>query len=177
MRENCWHPLRPDWDSKMIDAALLLFSLCTGAFIWHWLMKPTRHMQVMLPGRPAQTRHDGVGLPWHANPLPDDATHIAWIMHGSGEIGEVHALYMQSIGSLRSEILESNNAFGPIIVRSIELECDIRSRGCEPNGELQYAIARIQSDGNETWVGRNGWVARWSKDAMVWDVFGFLRDP
>jgi hypothetical protein len=39
-----------------------------------------------------------------------------------------------------------------------------------------YAIARIDQDGSERWLARNGgWVSRWSPDADVQDIFGDRR--
>jgi hypothetical protein len=35
-----------------------------------------------------------------------------------------------------------------------------------------YAVARVDSDGNEYWLGRDGsWVARWSAQAEIFEVF------
>jgi hypothetical protein len=39
-----------------------------------------------------------------------------------------------------------------------------------------YAIARIDRAGNETWLSKDGdWVARWSPDADVQNIFGDHR--
>lgn len=161
----------------MIDALMFMAALGLGALIWHFLTSnPKPGMRVVLPGSPMANIQRTKEMPWHRDEIPSDATHIAWIMNGTSEVGVVHTLMMQTIGGLQHDILASNNPWGPIITKSIELECDIRSRGCEPTGELQYAIVKVDGEGNEEWLGRRGWVNRWSKEAHVWDVFGFLNE-
>ena len=130
-------------------------------------------MRIVMPGDPMHTTSQEAPIPWHSKRLPRDATHIAWIMHGHGEIGRVHTLYVQTLESLKHEVAASKSPWGPIITHSIELECDIRDRGCTPDGELMYAVARIDGDGNEYWLGKHGgWVNRWASDASIYDVFG-----
>jgi hypothetical protein len=35
-----------------------------------------------------------------------------------------------------------------------------------------YAVARVDENGNETWLSRSGaWVARWSDEAEIYEVF------
>ena len=94
-------------------------------------------------------------------------------MHGNGHIGRVHTLYMQSLENLAHEVIRAKSPWGPIITHSIELECDIRDRGCVPDVEIMYAVARMDGDGNEYWLGKRGdWVNRWAEDASIYDVFG-----
>jgi hypothetical protein len=93
-------------------------------------------------------------------------------MHGEGDLGTVHTLYLQTLESLRREVEESRSPWGPIITHSIELECDIRGRGCVPTSEVLYAVARVDADGNELWLSNSGaWVTRWSDDAEIYEVF------
>jgi hypothetical protein len=126
-------------------------------------------MRVLLPGDPIQ-QAGGKSLLGHA--IPPDATHIAWIMHGEGEAGRVHTLYLQTLDNLRSEIVEAQSPWGPIIATSIELETDIRSRGCVPVTEVMYVIARVDRDGNERWLSRSReWVNRWDTAAQIYEVF------
>ena len=141
-------------------------------------------MRVLLPGDPIQ-QAGGKSLLGHAIPpdathiasllghaIPPDATHIAWIMHGEGEAGRVHTLYLQTLDNLRSEIVEAQSPWGPIIATSIELETDIRSRGCVPVTEVMYVIARVDRDGNERWLSRSReWVNRWDTAAQIYEVF------
>lgn len=125
-------------------------------------------MRVILPGDPMHQQ--GASMLEHS--IPAEATHVAWIMHGEGEAGRVHTLYLQDLQSLRREVLESQSAWGPIIATSLELECDIRSRGCVPVSEILYVIARVDGDGTERWLSRSRtWVERWHGEAQIYEVF------
>jgi len=157
----------------MIDAALFIVALLGGAYLWHLA---TRNVppaaRIVLPGHPMHRPDHAAQIPWHTPFVPVEATHIAWIMHGEGNGGVVHTLYLQTLDSLRAEILDARSPWGPIIAHSIELECDIRGRGCTPTSEVLYAVARIDGEGNEEWLGRDGdWVARWSEQAEIYEVF------
>lgn len=157
----------------MIETLLFIVALLAGAYIWHLA---TRNIpasaRIVLPGHPMHRPDHALRIPWHTPLVPPEATHIAWIMHGEGEGGVVHTLYLQTIDSLRAEIHDARSPWGPIITHSIELECDIRGRGCIPTSEVCYAVARIDGEGTERWLGRSGdWVARWSEEAEIYEVF------
>jgi len=157
----------------MIEGALFIVALLSGAYLWHLLNRRIeQRMRVVLPGTPMHRPDISTAIPWHTPMVPLDATHIAWIMHGAGEVGNVHTLYLQTIDSLRREVDDARSPWGPIIAHSIELECDIRSRGCKPTSEVMYAVARVDDDGNEWWLSANGdWVNRWSPAAEIYEVF------
>ena len=154
----------------LVGCAIVMVCACTYIVLTH---KRTPEMRVVLPGDPMHRPSQEAPIPWHSKRLPRDATHIAWIMLGQGEIGSVHTLYVQTLESLKHEVAASKSPWGPIITHSIELECDIRDRGCTPASEIMYAVARIDGDGNEYWLGKHGgWVNRWASDASIYDVFG-----
>jgi hypothetical protein len=154
----------------LVGCSIIMVCACTYIVLTH---KRTPEMRVVLPGDPMNRPDMASPIPWHNARLPRDATHIAWIMHGNGHIGRVHTLYMQSLENLAHEVIRAKSPWGPIITHSIELECDIRDRGCVPDGEIMYAVARIDGDGNEYWLGKRGdWVNRWDVDASIYDVFG-----
>ena len=157
----------------MIEVLLLIIALLAGAYIWHLAMRRVPpQARIVLPGHPMHRPDHAAKIPWHQPTVPLEATHIAWIMHGQGEQGLVHTLYLQTLDSLRAEVMESRSPWGPIITHSIELECDIRGRGCVPISEVLYAVARIDADGNEEWLSKRGdWVNRWSEDAEIYEVF------
>jgi len=157
----------------MTDAFLFIVALVGGAYLWHLLTRNVPpQARIVLPGQPMHRPDHAREIPWHTPTVPVDATHIAWIMHGEGDLGTVHTLYLQTLESLRREVEESRSPWGPIITHSIELECDIRGRGCEPTSEVLYAVARVDENGNETWLSRSGaWVARWSDEAEIYEVF------
>lgn len=156
----------------MIEISLAIALFVIACFVLHALAKTEPAMRVVLPGDPMHTPDHSQPIPWHDARVPDDATHIGWIMHGEGELGRVHTLYLQDIESLRREVLEAQSTWGPIIATSIELECDIRSRGCVPITEILYVIARVDRDGNEQWLSRSrNWVNRWDESAQIYEVF------
>jgi hypothetical protein len=158
-----------DW---IIIPVLLL--LAAGMF---WLNhKVEAQMRVASPGSAAARMQQEQVVPWHNRNLPYDATHIAWIMLGDGDMGRVHSLYLQSLESFREESAEADSAIGPIITRSIEMEMDMLDRGCKAATEIMYAIARIDTQGNECWLARDGsWVARWSNESDIQNIFGDPR--
>lgn len=128
--------------------------------------------RIVLPGDPMHQPDHARSIPWHSQGVPEEATHIGWIMHGEGEMGRVHTLYLQDLDSLKREVLDARSPWGPIITHSIELECDIRSRGCVPISEVCYVIARVDRDGNERWLSRSrNWVNRWDESAQIYEVF------
>lgn len=153
---------------ELILSAILLVSvigLCIS------LTRRDARARVILPGEPID-RPRGERIPWHEGPVPIDATHIAWIMLGEGDQGRVHTLLLQTLENLADEVQEARSPWGPIIVHSITLECDIRSRGCVPVSEVMYAIARVDAEGNEWWMGRRGeWTSRWSDRAKIYECF------
>ena len=157
----------------MTEVLLILVALLCGAIIWHLFTRNTPpQARIVLPGHPMHRPDRAREIPWHEPRVPLAATHIAWIMHGEGDLGTVHTLYLQTLASLRQEVQDANSPWGPIIAHSIELECDIRGRGCVPTSEVMYAVARVDSDGNEYWLSRDGsWVARWSAEAEIFEVF------
>jgi hypothetical protein len=156
----------------MTDALLFIVALVGGAYLWHILRRVPPEARIVLPGSPMHRPDHAARIPWHTPTVPIDATHIAWIMHGAGDLGSVHTLYLQTLDSLRSEINDAKSPWGPIIAHSLELEFDIRGRGCVPTSEVLYAVARIDSEGNELWLADSGaWVPRWSDDATIFEVF------
>jgi len=113
----------------MTDALLFILALLVGAYLWHLLTRNVPpQARIVLPGHPMHRPDHAREIPWHTPTVPVDATHIAWIMHGEGDLGTVHTLYLQTLESLRREVEESRSPWGPIITHSIELECDIRGR-------------------------------------------------
>jgi hypothetical protein len=87
-----------------------------------------------------------------------------------------HSVDGLGVKSVREESDEADSAIGPIITRSIEMELDIIERGCKSATEIMYAIARIDRQGNECWLARDGsWVARWSEDSDIQNIFGDQR--
>lgn len=159
------------WECQMIDVVLTILALCAGAGIWHLFTRPSNP-------RPEQPRRAPVTRlnMFNERIIPGDATHIAWIMLGSCEHGTVHTLCLQDLNSLDADIKAASSPIGPCIVKSIELELDMRERGCTAASELMYAIARIDREGNETWLSNHGeWVCRWSKDADIQNIFGEQR--
>lgn len=156
----------------MIETAMYaLLVILTGA-VMYLLARRDPGARVILPGDPLHQRNEWRGGSLLGRSIPIESTHIAWIMLGEGAAGRVHTLYLQSIESLRDEADEAKSMWGPIIAHSIELECDIRGRGCMPVTELLYAVARIDSAGNERWMSKaGGWVNRWSEDAEIREVW------
>lgn len=133
-------------------------------------------MRVVSKGSPALALARDRTILWHDQAIPWEATHIAWIMLGEGDYGTVHTLALQDIESLRQDILTADSPLGPIITKSIELEMEMLGRGCRAASEIMYAIARIDGSGNETWLSKDrSWVARWSEDADVQNIFGDHR--
>lgn len=133
-------------------------------------------MRVVSKGSPALALARDRTILWHDQAIPWEATHVAWIMLGQGDYGTVHTLALQDIESLRQDILTADSPLGPIIAKSIEMEMDMLGRGCRAASEIMYAIARIDRAGNETWLSKDGdWVARWSADADVQNIFGDHR--
>lgn len=160
------------WGCSMIEWILVACLLACGIVLAIVLSRREPAMRIVLPGDPMSQPDHSKFLPWHTPSVPIDATHIAWIMHGAGEGGNVHTLYLQSLDSLRDEIVEARSPWGPVILHSIELETDIRSRGCVPISEVLYAIARVDPEGNEQWLSRSGsWVNRWAREAQIYEVF------
>lgn len=133
-------------------------------------------MRVVSKGSQALSISQNRTILWHDQAIPWEATHIAWIMLGQSDYGTVHTLALQDLESLRQDIVTSDSPLGPIIAKSIEMEMDMLGRGCRAASEIMYAIARIDSAGNETWLSKDGdWVARWSPDADVQNIFGDHR--
>jgi len=133
-------------------------------------------MRVVSKGSQALSISQTRTVLWHNQEVPWEATHIAWIMLGESDYGTVHTLSMQDIESVRRDIVTADSPLGPIIAKSIELEMDMLGRGCKAASEIMYAIARIDSSGNETWLSTDGaWVARWSPSADVQNIFGDHR--
>jgi hypothetical protein len=152
----------------------LLISL---AVLMFWLnSRVEAQMRIVTKNSPASAVTTDKRLLWQGRELPWEATHIAWIMLGHGDYGTVHTLALQDLASLRADIISADSPLGPIIAKSIELEMDMLGRGCRAASEIMYAIARIDRAGNETWLSRDGdWVARWSSDADVQNIFGDHR--
>jgi hypothetical protein len=160
----------------MTDAIIIGLLGCAVVGMFWMFRRLDSRMRIALPGSPAAAIAQQRDLLWHSQLIPPEATHIAWIMLGRSDYGTVHTLALQDIHSVRQDILEASSPMGPIITKSIELEMDMMGRGCIAASEIMYAIARIDRDGNERWLGRNGtWVSRWSPDADVQDIFGDQR--
>lgn len=156
----------------MIEVLACIGLLSCGFCIALFMSKRTPAMRVVLPGDPLYQTKAASTIPWSGTIVPGDATHIAWIMFGAGQIGTVHTLYLQTLTNLHEEIRTAGSPIGPVIVHSVELETDIRGRGCVPTSEVMYAVVRVDDEGNETWLGRSGdWVARWAPDAQLYEVF------
>jgi hypothetical protein len=160
----------------MTDWIIITILLVLVAGICYLNYKVEAKMRIATPGSPAAKIQQERVIPWHDRELPWDATHIAWIMLGDGDLGRIHTLYLQTIESFREESDEADSAIGPIITRSIEMEMDIIERGCKSATEIMYAIARIDRQGNECWLALDGsWVARWSEDSDIQNIFGDQR--
>lgn len=160
----------------MTDAIIISLLVCAVAAMFVLCHRVESRMRVVLSGSPVAKVAQQRNLLWHSQLIPPEATHIAWIMLGRTDYGTVHTLALQDIQSVRRDIVEANSPIGPIITKSIELEMDMMTRGCTSSSEIMYAIARIDRDGSERWLARDGtWVSRWSPDADVQDVFGDQR--
>lgn len=157
----------------MTEVLLGIVALLGGAYLFHIMYRNIdQRMRIVLPGSPMHRADRNRDIPWHTPRVPVDATHIAWIMLGEGEAGRVHTLYLQTLAHLRQEVESAQSPWGPIIANSIELELDIRGRGCVPISEVMYAVARVDADGSEQWLGKQGdWVSRWSESAEIFEVF------
>ncbi len=160
----------------MIELALVGIVVSFAFCMFYLNRKIEANMRVVTPGSAADRIQQEHIVPWHDRELPWDATHIAWIMLGDGDMGTIHTLYLQTIESFREESDEADSPIGPIITRSIEMELDIIERGCKAATEIMYAIARIDQQGNECWLSRDGsWVARWHEDSDIQNIFGDSR--
>ena len=154
----------------MIEAAMYCLLVTLAGAVVYLLLTREPAARILLPGDPVVREHDRRVASFMGREVPADATHIAWIMLGEGPEGRVHTLYLQTLDNLRSEITSATSPWGPIIATSIELEADIRMRGCVPVTEVMYSVVRVDRDGSEQWFGQSGWGARWNDDA-IYQVF------
>lgn len=160
----------------MTEWLLLLGMMGLAALMVYLNHRVESQMRVVSKTSPALALARDRQFLWHDQQIPLEATHIAWIMLGNSDYGTVHTLSMQDLDSVRQDIVTSDSPLGPIIAKSIELEMDMLGRGCRAASEIMYAIARIDGSGNETWLSKDGaWVARWSAEADVQNIFGEHR--
>jgi hypothetical protein len=111
-------------------------------------------------------------LPYYPLPIPEDATHIAWVMMGQGADGVVYSLAVQDLDAAKSEVRQSKHSHDPVITQMMMLEADLNSRGCQSTSDLRFCLARVDDDGNEHWWSGSKWVRRWHRDAALFDVWG-----
>lgn len=154
----------------MIELGMYALLVTLTGAVLYLLGKREPGAAIMLPGERLLKQDRQRVASFLGRAVPADATHIAWIMLGDGPSGRVHTLYLQTLDSLRDEVTSANSPWGPIIAHSIDLELDIRSRGCLPVTEVMYSVVRVDREGNEAWLTRNGWGARWDDDS-IFEVF------
>lgn len=154
----------------MIEAIMFSMLFLLAGSVIYLLSRIDAGAKIMLPGSRILRQNTRGISGFLGQRIPTDATHIAWIMLGEGEAGRVHTLYLQALKSVRDDITSANSPWGPIIAHSIELECDIRSRGCIPTTEIMWAVVKVDANGNEQWLNASGWGARWQEGSMF-EVF------
>lgn len=167
---NCCVPLRQDWGWIVIELVCLLVMSVAVVGLALYAVIPTRGSVPMAvaPARPDLKTCDS-WLPFCPVSIPPDATHIAWIMCGARSEEVVYSLRLEDIQSVKSQaMLGGWNLF---VLRSIELEDDLRSREAFPATDIRYAIARCTGTGEKWWSGSR-WVSRWHRTAGVFDAFG-----
>lgn len=118
-----------------------------------------------------QPRQDA-RIPYYPLPLPDEATHVAFVMMGQAEHGAVYTLSVQPIDEAEREVQQSVSWADPPIRKAIELEDDLQSRGCATRGDLRFCIVKIDGEGTERWWSGRKWVPRWHRDAALFDIWG-----
>lgn len=111
-------------------------------------------------------------IPYYPLPVPEEATHVAFVMMGTAEHGQVYSLAVQSIAEAEKEVKSARAYCDPAIQKAIELEDDLTARGCETRGDVRFCLVQIDRDGNERWWSGRRWVPRWHKEAALFDIWG-----
>jgi hypothetical protein len=111
-------------------------------------------------------------IPYYPLPLPDEATHVAFVMMGETEHGSVYSLSVQPIEDAEQEVRRAVSWADPPIQKAIQLEDDLHARGCRTAGDLRFCVVKIDADGNQRWWSGRKWVPRWHRDAALFDIWG-----
>lgn len=116
---------------------------------------------------------DGRGrIPYYPAPLPEDATHVAFIVMGQCEHGSVYSLAVQDIEAAAAEVQAATYSHDPVIRKMVELEDDLLTRGCSLKGDIHIAIVHADDDGTEKWWSGSKWVPRWHRSAALFNLWG-----
>jgi hypothetical protein len=111
-------------------------------------------------------------IPYYPLPLPAEATHVAFVMMGTAEHGIVYSLSVQPIAEAERDVSRAKSWVDPPILRAIQLEDDLQSRGCTTAGDVRFCLVRIDAEGTERWWSGERWVPRWHRDAALFDIWG-----
>jgi hypothetical protein len=160
----------------MTEAAVVIAVFVLGLVVASTLVNRSGNAQMgVAPIRPRvglPYRHPASRLPYYPLPVPDDATHVAWVMMGQGQNGTVYSLAVQDILAAEMACRAARHTYDPVIQQMIVLESDLVGRGCNSTGDLRFCLARVDDEGTEHWWSGSRWVKRWHRDAALFDVWG-----